>query len=62
MIPSLSVTEAINQAPRASGGNDFSMLAETLKEKLKTELAKAHFIGVMTDESCDIAIYKKLII
>ena len=36
--------------------------SQSLKEKLKTELANAHFIGVMTDESCDIAIYKKLII
>ena len=36
-----------------------SACSQSLKEKLKTELAIAHFIGVMTDESRDIAIYSE---
>ena len=66
-LSSLIELQKANGAPAAYKHHEqveemISACSQTLKEKLKTELANAHFIGVMTDESCDIAIYKKLII
>ena len=39
-----------------------SACSQKLRDKLEREMTEAHFIGVMIDESCGIAIYKKLII
>ncbi|XP_053402568.1 uncharacterized protein C17orf113-like [Mercenaria mercenaria] len=37
-------------------------LASSLTDDIKREIEASKFIGIMTDESCDIAIFKKLII
>ena len=43
-------------------GDMVTSLSKTLKDELSSKILQSQFIGLITDESCDIAVFKKLVV
>ena len=43
-------------------GDMATSLSKTLKDELSSKILQSQFIGLITDESCDIAVFKKLVV